>query len=450
MQVGDVVTTRECELLVERVAGSQELRRAARLREFLVYVCQQTLEQKVPTIHEQEIGMAVFGRPESYDTNIDNIVRVNATALRKRLEHYFAEEGAQEEIVIEIPRGSYMPVFRRRPGAVTERIDEPQGTLPEMATGEVEAQMAPVTTSLPVTSAARSYVRVWQMCAALLAVACGVLMWQNRLLDRQVERWTADPGLKTFWGEFFGQGRQTDVLVADTSFALAEDFLQRTIPLNDYVNYNYKQTVKDPALSDDHRKDLGMVLERNNGSIGDFEVAQQILALDRDPQKVQLKFARDFTTDEAKANNLVLIGSTESNPWVNLFADRLNFALQYDPTEQRAYVTNRAPQAGEAAEYATPKNGKPAATGYGVIAYVPNVNGKGKALILEGTDSQATGAAGEFVTNEDAMAAFESKFPRGQVPSFEILLRTTQLSGTPLRAEIAAYRIYPVKATAAK
>jgi hypothetical protein len=440
-----MVTTRECELLVERVAGSQELRRASRLREFLVYVCQQTLEQKVATIHEQEIGVAVFGRPESYDTNIDNIVRVNATALRKRLEHYFGDEGAQEEIVIEIPRGSYMPVFRRRPGTVTERSVEPQVRLPELSTVEMEAETAPVVTSLPAKSAARSYLRVWQTVAALLLITCGVLMWQNRLLDRQVERWTAEPALKTFWGEFFGQGRQTDVMVADTSFALAEDFLQRTIPLNDYVNYNYKQTVKDPALSEDHRKDLGMVLERNNGSIGDFQVAQQILALDRDPQRVQLKFARDFTTDEAKANNLVLIGSTESNPWVNLFADKLNFALQYDPTEQRAYVTNHAPAAGEQAEYSTPRNGKPATTGYGVIAYVPNVNGKGKALILEGTDSQATGAAGEFVTNEDSMASFESKFPPGQVPSFEILLRTTQLSGTPLRAEIAAYRIYKAK-----
>jgi hypothetical protein len=88
-------------------------KRAALLREFLLYVGRQSVRDNSIIIHEQEIGTTVFGRPPVYDTSLDNIVRVNATELRKRLELNFSSEGAEEPVVLEIPRGSYTPIFRR-------------------------------------------------------------------------------------------------------------------------------------------------------------------------------------------------------------------------------------------------------------------------------------------------------------------------------------------------
>src|SRR5580700_4346879 len=103
-----------CWGLVERVASSTPLRRAARLREFLLYVGRCLLKDGRDKIHENEIGAAVFDRPAGYDTNIDPIVRVNATELRKRIEAYFESEGLNETVIMEIPRGGYTPVFRYR------------------------------------------------------------------------------------------------------------------------------------------------------------------------------------------------------------------------------------------------------------------------------------------------------------------------------------------------
>src|SRR6202034_919029 len=100
--------------LFERVAASEQFSRSARLRDFLLYVGRQSLKEGCPEIHEQEIGAKVFGRPDSYDRASDNIVRVNATELRKRIDSYFALEGAKETLIFEIPRGGYKPVFRRR------------------------------------------------------------------------------------------------------------------------------------------------------------------------------------------------------------------------------------------------------------------------------------------------------------------------------------------------
>lgn len=97
-------TVEERRALIERVAASSQFRRSARLRDFLLYVGGQSLKEGCPEIHEQEIGTKVFGRSSTYDRSQDNIVRVNATELRKRIEAYFAsEEGAHETLILEIP-----------------------------------------------------------------------------------------------------------------------------------------------------------------------------------------------------------------------------------------------------------------------------------------------------------------------------------------------------------
>ncbi len=106
--------TQERLALLDRVSRSPQLRRASRLRELLLYIGKQSIELGKTELHEQEIGTAVFGRPPHYDTSQDNIVRVNATELRKRLESYFATDGTDEIWVLEIPRGGYCPVFSRR------------------------------------------------------------------------------------------------------------------------------------------------------------------------------------------------------------------------------------------------------------------------------------------------------------------------------------------------
>src|ERR1700678_1960743 len=110
----DLPTVDERRALIDRVAGSHHFSRSARLRDFLLYVGRQSLKEGCPEIHEQEIGARVFGRSASYDRSQDNIVRVNATELRKRIELYFATEGADEPLVLDIPRGAYKPIFHRR------------------------------------------------------------------------------------------------------------------------------------------------------------------------------------------------------------------------------------------------------------------------------------------------------------------------------------------------
>src|SRR5437016_4957304 len=129
-------------LLVQRVLTSQCFEKATRMRDFLAYVCDHTLNDPKAGICEQNIGCAVFGRLPDYDTNQDNIVRVNASHLRKRLESYFASEGRTESWLLELPKGQYTPVFRPRPEPVdAEKPSEPGETAQATATNPAQQRL---------------------------------------------------------------------------------------------------------------------------------------------------------------------------------------------------------------------------------------------------------------------------------------------------------------------
>src|SRR5580692_12229013 len=104
----------ECWALLGRLAASAQFKRSVRMQELLFYIGKRFLKDGCERVHEQEIGSQVFKRPDSYDTNFDNIVRTNVSDLRKRIEIYFQSEGAREPLIVEIPRGGYTPVFRFR------------------------------------------------------------------------------------------------------------------------------------------------------------------------------------------------------------------------------------------------------------------------------------------------------------------------------------------------
>lgn len=76
------------------------------------------------------------------------------------------------------------------------------------------------------------------------------------------------------------------------------------------------------------------------------------------------------------------------------------------------------------------------------MAYLPNPGHSGKFLLIQGTSPAATQAAEFFLLSEKQMAAFKQKLNHQNSPYFEVLLRTSQVTGTPLTATIEAYRVH--------
>ena len=62
-------------------------------------------------IKEQVLGLEVFDRGHDFNPRLDPIVRVQARNLRSRMAKYYDGPGKYDPIRIELPKGTYIPVF---------------------------------------------------------------------------------------------------------------------------------------------------------------------------------------------------------------------------------------------------------------------------------------------------------------------------------------------------
>ena len=439
----------EWDRLLNRVLESTPFKRSARLREFLVYVGNKAILHGVEDLHEQQIGMAVFGRSPSYDTSQDNIVRVNAMELRKRIDLYFANEGQNEPVVFDIPRGSYSPVFRpREESPVDHPLDKEIFVEELLAPVAPSSEEAPRPANVSRSSAAQAFRNPLQV--FLLIVIVGLTAWlitdvrRNQQMQATLHKWQSGPALRAFWGNFFGRGLPPEIVLADSSFGLAQDVLHKKLSLAEYLDYSYRAAQSPDALSSDareqERKDLTVVFSRSSGNIGDFRVARRITELETGDDGTRLLFAREYAGHRLRWNNTVFVGSNRSNPWVELFEDRMAYHFKQSQDSTPSFVTVDNPAGNEQAQYSISSD-PGTRTAYCVIVFLPNPTNTGSTLILAGTDSQATEAGGDFLTSEENLEKLQALLQQKTFPFFQVLLRISRFNGTPLGSEIISYRI---------
>ena len=94
--------------------GSDVFSRSPQLGAFLRFVVEAVLHGKADRIKAYTIGVEVLRRDTKFDPQLDPIVRVEATRLRRAIERYYAGPGATDPVIVDLPRGSYVPTFRRR------------------------------------------------------------------------------------------------------------------------------------------------------------------------------------------------------------------------------------------------------------------------------------------------------------------------------------------------
>lgn len=98
-------------LLLVRIIESRQFCNSPRLSRFLSYVVEESLAGRMDRLKGYTIGLEVFDKPDDFDPQTDTIVRVQARALRRKLDQYYAQDGAQDPVRISIAKGSYEPTF---------------------------------------------------------------------------------------------------------------------------------------------------------------------------------------------------------------------------------------------------------------------------------------------------------------------------------------------------
>src|ERR1051325_1789886 len=96
---------------LEQILQSRHFRQAHSLEKFLRHVVTRTLADAAREVKEYSIGVEVFQRGKNFDPRTDAVVRVQAAQLRKKLAGYYKAEGCADELILELPKGQYVPVF---------------------------------------------------------------------------------------------------------------------------------------------------------------------------------------------------------------------------------------------------------------------------------------------------------------------------------------------------
>ena len=397
--------------VLQRVASSPLFQKSKRLRELLLYLGDRALKDPDCTLREQEIGVDVLGRPQDYDTSHDTLVRVLVSNLRKKLQEYFAGEGAEEALIIEIPKGSYLPVFRLRPQEPGEELVEAPSRWRRLRPKLLPAAIL--------------------LAAAALAAALTIGSISSR---------PTRPSVEAFWTQLFGNGQSTYLVLSDVSLIEFEMIMGGAVPLSEYEAHEFDRLAEQRIANPVQKTLARNFVSRVTTAVSDVQVARDfgVLAADRH-LPLTIISARDLSSSLVASMNTILLGSWRANPWVGLFEDELNFRTEYQETPAAMQFVNRSPLPGEEAGYRAEWR----RTGYCRVAFLANPMRTGNVLLISGSDVISTEAGGRFVGSEDSMSGLRRKLgvPAGRpLPHFEVLLRTQIVNSTVPWFEAVAYR----------
>lgn len=418
-----VLAVAEKHELVARVIDSPAFQKSPRLRAFLLYVAECTLDNRLEDAREQQIAQYVFHRKPGYNPGQDNIVRVEARSLRKRLELHFETDGKDEPTIIRMPKGSYAISFEPRPQQGVEAPpDEPPAPVP----------------ASPSPWRARALLFVVAVLACLL-----VVQWYLYRRSRQPGQ-TGAPRTLPF-SALMDDTRDTYIVTSDTALIIIQELTGRQLSLDEYINRRYPEELVPP---DRGRLELIRRMQtRQYTNAAEVRVAARMLPLKGDStHPVLLRYSRDMQLSDFKDHNVILLGSPIANPWVNLLGKSLSFEFGIDE-KWRGYIRDTKPRAGERAAYTMTTRSGETGEAYAVVAFLPNVTGSGSVLVVAGTTGEGTQAAGEFISDESrASKALRAMGidPFGPPRYFEILLKVQAVAGSPSQSAVVAERVIRV------
>lgn len=418
--------------LAQRVAASKSFAKSALLAKFLIYVCERELTGRTEEISEQQIGVQVFGRRPGYSPGEDNIVRNYARQLRQRLDHYFEEDGRHETLRIAIPRGTYVPVFS--PNHVSQwtslnvREDEIVAT-------DISQPAQPAL--VPDTAPTKNH-RKMKYAAWLLILPCALLLW---LATQHPLQHPADPS-HILWAQMFDANHQTYIVPADDGIVMIQNLTGRLVHLAEYIDRGYLSTETSSSVDATNMSDLDA---QRYTSVTDLNATLRLSTLpENHPGHTVVRYARELHMEDLKDSNAILLGSTYSNPWVELFEKNLNFDFNYKPSPNLSFIVNKHPQTGESPIYQNDA-AAPSHQTYAVIALTHNLNSTGWVLIIAGLTMAGTQAAVDTLFDPQAMQPILEKTRNadGSLRPFEMLIETRSFGSNSPQANVIASRFYP-------
>ena len=233
----------EVEEQLQRILADPSFQSAPKLSALLCYLVERTQAGQIDDLKAVAIAQAVFGRDDSFDAQTDTIVRVEAGRLRRRLAQYYAANGLNDPLVIDIPKGAYTTTFS---DPATPESESESGPAPQITGHAVTAKPA-ATASQP----ARKWVALLSL-GLLLALA----LWQFGDAEKSAPAAASKPFVMVMPMDHQGTG--IDQKVVERSL---EAVISKLAKLNDISVMAYRSSMKlaaDKLTLSSLRKDHGV------------------------------------------------------------------------------------------------------------------------------------------------------------------------------------------------
>ncbi|HXN51396.1 MAG TPA: hypothetical protein VN943_05610 [Candidatus Acidoferrum sp.] len=396
---------------IDRLVGSQVLHGSESLCKLLRYLAKHVLDHPGTSIKEYQIATEVFGRSDDFDPQLDSMVRVQAGRLRGKLAEYYSVNGADDGIVVELPKGTYVLSFHHKASAGRPHISAPSE--PEWQTGHSHRNWFAATISLGVL-------------LALAAASILGLLWTRNSAQASREGELAPAAFRVFWNGFVSGQEEPWVIFSNAAFVGRPE-----------TGMRYYDTTKDEgSFILDHYTGVGEVLAVHE--------LDRVFGLLR--RQIRVKRGSLFSLDDAKNNNLIFIGSPFENLTLLEIPGTQEFAFRRMTSGSRKgeeAIVNVHPQPGEAKEYFPSPRNAPLTEDYAVVGLVKGLNPGQAALILAGTTTIGTQAAVEFVCRQSSVEELLLRLPvsqAGQLKPFEAVIRVKVTRGVPVGTELVALR----------
>jgi hypothetical protein len=402
---------------IERLTKSHILRGSESLRKLLEYLARQSVEHPDAPLKEYQIATEVYGRQADFDPQSDSTIRVQAGRLRTKLAEYYAGEGANDPVVVTIPKGSYHLVFETRRAPVSTEAAPP-------------TQFAPVVQETQRDSNRRG-VAIGFLVASLVAavIVLASLLWIQRRAGQPTVNTLATPAvngpLAEFWKPFTSAGEEPWLIFSNAPFVGRPE-----------TGMRYLKSHEDaPSRVYDHYTGVGEVL-----AVHALDEVFSSLG-----HKLRVKRGSLFTLDDANNTDLIFVGSPSENLSLLDIPGTQEFVFERMTSGARKgdlAVVNRHPKTGESADYLASPSSTTLTEDYAVIALLPGVSPQRFMMILAGTTTFGTQGAVEFVCRPDSVKKLMHELPASTVAMkpFEALVRVKIARGVPLDTELVAVR----------
>jgi hypothetical protein len=404
---------------IDRLVASQVLHSSESLCKLLQYLAKHALDHPNTPLKEYQLATEVFGRRSDFDPQSDSTIRVQAGRLRLKLAEFYSSEGAQDPVIVEMPKGTYILSFH-----VRKQANSKPGSAP------VAALNAGVSSQGSGAEVPRAWVFAIATLSILLLVAAVAL---GLMASSRQGNSTAHAGnleappiaFQKFWKPFLSGTAEPWLIFSNAAFVGRPETGMRY--------YSASRDAQDAIW--DHYTGVGEVLAVHS--------LDEVFGLFH--RQLRVKRGSLFSLDDAKNNDLIFLGSPSENLSLAEIPSTKEFVFQRvtaGPRKGDLAIVNVHPQTGEAKEFLA-SAASPLVEDYAVLGLVPGLAAERSVLILAGTTTFGTQAAAEYVSRQNSVEELLTRVTgskTGGLTPFEAVLHIKVARGVPVEAELVAVR----------